>query len=153
MQFVLESITGKLPWRDCKESCGFSGSRKGHRLWDRYADDVFSVVKKTDVESFLKHLNEQDPNIRFTTEEEQNNELPLLDVRVTRQDGRLRTGVHRKKTHTDRVLSFRSHHPVSVKRSIIGSLFSRIDPHFGANDIEGREKERQHTQRRLARVH
>ena len=93
---------------------------------------------------FHEHLNEQDPNIRFTTKEEQNNELPFLDVRVTRQDGRLRTGVHRKKTHTDRVLSFKSHHPISAKRSVIGFLLSRIDSHFGADDIEGREKERQH---------
>ena len=104
------------------------------------------MIKKSNVGSFLEHLNEQDPNIRFTTEEEQNNELPFffLDVRVTCQDGRLRTGVHRKKMHTDRVLSFKSHHPISAKRSVIGSLFSRIDSHFGADDIEGQEKERQH---------
>ena len=114
------------------------------RSWDRSVDDVFLVMKKSYVASFLEHLNEKDPNIRFTTEEEQNNELPFLDVRVTRQDERLRTGVHRKKTHTDRALSFKSHHPISAKRSVIGSLFSRIDSHFGADDIEGREKERQH---------
>ena len=114
------------------------------RSWDRYADDVISVIKKSNVESFLEHLNEQDPNVRFTTEEEQNNELSFLDVRVTRQDGRLRICVHRTKTHTDRVLSFKSHHPISAKRSVIGSLFLRIDSHFGADDIEGREKERQH---------
>ena len=50
------------------------------RSWNRYVDDVFSVIKKSNVESFLEHLNEQDPNIGFTTEEEQNNELPFLDV-------------------------------------------------------------------------
>ena len=47
------------------------------RSWDIYADGVFSVIKKLNVESFLEHLNEQDPNIQFTTEEERNNELPF----------------------------------------------------------------------------
>ena len=47
------------------------------RSWDRYVD-VFLVIKKSNVEYFLEHLNEQDPNIRFTTEEERNNELPFF---------------------------------------------------------------------------
>ena len=114
------------------------------RLWDRYVDDVFAIIERRKVGSFLQHLNEQDPNIRFTTEEEQEGKLPFLDVLVTRHDGELRTGVYRKKTHTDRVLSFHSHHPMSAKRSVVGSLFARIDTHFDKNDNVGREEERQH---------
>ena len=82
------------------------------RLWKRYVDDVFSLIKRQNVDAFLQHLNDQDGNIRFTTEAEVEHRLPFLDVAVTRRDsGRLMTGVHRKPTRTDQVLAFVSHHP------------------------------------------
>ena len=130
-------------------------SAVGNLVMEELEEEAMKIAKHTgfaarsgdiyvDVEYFLEHLNEQDPNIRFTTEEELNNELPFLDVRVACQDGKLRTHVHRKKTDTDRLLFFKSHQPISAKRSAIGSLFSLIDSHVGANDIEEREKKKQH---------
>ena len=65
------------------------------RLWKRYVDDVFSLSKRQNVDAFLQHLNDQDGNIRFTTEAEVEHGLPFLDVAVTRRDsGRLMTGGH-----------------------------------------------------------
>ena len=68
--------------------------------------------------------------------------MPFLDVSVERSDGKLKTGVHRKKTHTSRVLSFASHHPMSAKRGVVISLFDRVLSHFSKDDIEGKEQER-----------
>ena len=54
------------------------------RVWLRYVDDVFSIVKKTRVEELLKHLNNQYLSIQFTVEVGTENRLPFLDVTVHR---------------------------------------------------------------------
>ena len=76
--------------------------------------------------ALMVHLNEQDENIQFTREDESaEGSLPFLDVSVERVDGKISTAVYRKPTHTDLVLSFSSHHPLSAKRSVVLSLFER----------------------------
>ena len=53
------------------------------------------------VDSFLQHLNNQEPSIRFTMETESDSKLAFLDTAVPREpDGRLTTSVYRKPTHT-----------------------------------------------------
>ena len=78
-------------------------------------DDVFSICKKKNVECFLHYLNSRDQNIHFTLELEQNGEMPFLDVWAQRTvKEKIKTGVHRKATHSGRILAFDSHHPVSA---------------------------------------
>ena len=49
-----------------------------------------------------------------------------MDVTVLRpSQGRLTTSVYRKPTHLGRYLAFGSHHPSTVKRSVVSSLASR----------------------------
>ena len=52
------------------------------------------------------------------------------------------TSVFRKKTYSNRVLAFDSHHSNNVKRAVIISLFDRVKSHFGKDDKHGQEKER-----------
>ena len=40
------------------------------RVWKRYVDDVFSILRRANVRDFLKYLNSIDDNIEFTVEEE-----------------------------------------------------------------------------------
>ena len=44
---------------------------------------------------------------------------------MRKDDGRLTTTVYRKPTHTDRYLSFSSHHPSMHKRAVVKSLMDR----------------------------
>ena len=60
-------------------------------------------------------------NIKFTKEEEHNNQLAFLDVLLTKtNDGTINTQVYRKKTHTDKILKFNSNHPTQHKIYIHG---------------------------------
>ena len=101
--------------------------RSKPKIWKCYVDDTFTILDRDKVDSFLKHLNSQQPTIRFTMETENDNKIAFLDASVSREpDGRLTTSVYRKLTHTDQYLAYDSHHPQSVKRGIVKCLYDRV---------------------------
>ncbi|KAL9987924.1 hypothetical protein ACROYT_G002307 [Oculina patagonica] len=62
------------------------------KIWKRYVDDTFTILDRENVDSFLQHLNIQQPSIRFTMETESDSKLAFLDTAVSREpDGRLTT--------------------------------------------------------------
>ncbi|XP_028407835.1 uncharacterized protein LOC114530413 [Dendronephthya gigantea] len=97
-------------------------------FWKRYVDDVASAVNKNEIDNLLKHLNSIEPSIQFTVERESEGKLAFLDTYVHRNiEGQLETDVYRKPTHTDKYLSFYSHHPKSHKKSVAKTLFQRAE--------------------------
>ena len=109
------------------------------RLWKRYVDDTFCIVKGSTVEGFLAHLNSLKPTIQFTMELETQGHLPFLDACLQRHsDGSLVTSVYRKPTHTDRYLQYDSHHPTHVKRGVVRCLFERAQ-----SIAQGRESQKE----------
>ena len=38
------------------------------KIWKRYVDNIFTILDRDRVDSFLQHLNSQQPAIRFTME-------------------------------------------------------------------------------------
>nr|VZI00632.1 unnamed protein product [Spirometra erinaceieuropaei] len=56
------------------------------KFWARYVDDTFVVIERDQVLTFQEHLNAVYPDIQFTMEEEENNQLAFLDVLVCRKD-------------------------------------------------------------------
>ena len=92
------------------------------KVWKRYVDDSFCVIKRNAVDSFHNSLNGIDHHISFTIEEENNNQIAFLDTLVTRKDNTVIVEVYRKPTHTDRYLDFYSHHD---KRHKISALLYR----------------------------
>ena len=96
------------------------------RIWKRYVDDVFCIIKKGKEDELLKNLNSHRSSIQFTMEKEVNGSLSFLDCNLNKkEDNFLEVSIHRKPTHTDRYLNFRSHHPAQVKRGIVKCLFDR----------------------------
>ena len=64
-------------------------------------DDTCCILRTSDVDGLLNHLNSLRPTIKFTMELEEEGSLPFLDTRVTRlTNGKLDITVYRKKTHT-----------------------------------------------------
>nr|VZI14026.1 unnamed protein product [Spirometra erinaceieuropaei] len=99
-------------------------------FWRRYVDDTFVIVKKDMLQHFHSLLNAVFPDIKFTRGEEQEQQLPFLDVLVRRNlNGELETTVYRKATNTTQLLSFHSNYPVAHKRSCVKTLFKRIQTH------------------------
>ncbi|BHF63011.1 hypothetical protein SprV_0200600000 [Sparganum proliferum] len=121
--FIAEVVLQRL------ESLVFQHHRP--KFWARYVDDTFVVIERDQVLTFKERLNSVFPDIQFTMEEEENNQLAFLDVLVCRKDcGGLKTKVFRKATNTTQILNFNSNHPISHKRSCVRMLYRRVETHF-----------------------
>ena len=96
------------------------------KFFRRYVDDIFLLFDKQDqVKKFLRYLNSRHQNMKFTYEEEQNETLAFLDIKITRTAGRFTTSVYRKKTFSGVYLNFGSFLPVEYKRGLIATLLHR----------------------------
>ncbi|XP_076051567.1 uncharacterized protein LOC143031510 [Oratosquilla oratoria] len=71
------------------------------KLWTRYVDDVFAILKDRDVDGFLEQLNGKHEAIQFEMEKEAEGELPFLDVMVKRRNLRRRRGRRRSEDKAD----------------------------------------------------
>ncbi|BHF72756.1 hypothetical protein SprV_0401582700 [Sparganum proliferum] len=100
------------------------------KFWARYVDDTFVVIERDPVLKLKEHLNAIFPDIQFTMEEEENNQLAFLDVLVCRKVcGGLKTKMFRKATNWTQILNFNSNHPISHKRSCVRALCRRAETH------------------------
>ena len=91
----------------------------------RYVDDCFVLFRSaTHVQPFLRYLNSQHTNIKFTCEQEKEGVLPFLDVNVKR-DAVFNTSLYRKPTFTGLYTHFSSFVPQLYKSNLITCLFTR----------------------------
>ena len=111
------------------------------KFYVRYVDDVFAVFKKKgDVEEFLKVLNDQHPQLKFTVETTDST-LPFLDVEIKLTDGDVDTWVYRKKTDTKTILAFESLAPPSWKTGLWKCLLSRAEKICSNATLLAKEKD------------
>ena len=89
-------------------------------------DDTFVLFKdKSHAESFLNFINGFHPNIEFSMDVEENNQLPFLDISVSRHNGEFMTGIFRKSTFTGLGLNFFSYCPFNFKMNSCKTLLHR----------------------------
>jgi hypothetical protein len=99
----------------------------GIQVWLRYVDDIFATCSdKTQADNIMHFLNKQHPNIRFTTEYEEDNKLPFLDTCVIRGTEKYRTNIYHKKTFTGVYLNWKSLTSRQYKLKLIYCLMDRI---------------------------
>jgi len=116
IEFLKQSAIASVPV-ECKP-----------KLWKRYVDDILEVIKKHGEDGLTQHLNSVDDtgSIKFTAEQEQDEQIPFLDTLIVRKtDRRVKLLVYRKKTRTDQYLHFSSHHPLQHKLSVVRTLLDR----------------------------
>ena len=89
--------------------------------------DTFVIQQQAQKQAFLDHINSIDPIIMFTVEgHQQNGAIPFLDTLVTPEaDNSLSITMYCKPIHTDQYLQWDSHHNLSTKFSVIGTLTHR----------------------------
>ena len=80
-----------------------------------------------------------DPHISFTTEQENNGQIPFLDTLISCNNGTISKNIYRKPTHTDRYLNFNSHRDKKHKVSTTATLLHRALNLPNTN--EGRNRE------------
>ena len=94
-------------------------------LWLRYVDDTFTFIRKTEIQEVKGVLNNFHPNIKFTHEEEAENAIAFLDVKITRKNDGLVTDVYRKKTDTNIYINWKSFAPRTWKIGTLKGLVTR----------------------------
>ena len=96
------------------------------RVWLRYVDDTFTIIKEDQIENIIGVLNNYHASIKFTHEIENVGNLPFLDVKVTRNmDGVFSTSVYRKQTDTNIYVHWKAHAPKIWKIGTLKGLFRR----------------------------
>ena len=95
-------------------------------FYRRYVDDTFLIFKEPQhIELFLHHLNSQHPNIKFTSEVENNKSISFLDIKMYNNPTGFTTEVYRKPTYTGLGLNFLSFIPEQFKINCIKTLLNR----------------------------
>ena len=89
------STTAEI-YMQAHESTAISTALHPPKVWERSVDDVYSIVKRTQLENFFHHINNLHQNIKFTMEEESNGELAFLDTLLKRNNGEISVLVYRK---------------------------------------------------------
>ena len=113
-------------------------------LWKRYVDDILEKIKTGHTQQLTDHLNTVDNtgSIKFTHEEETNNEIAFLDLKIHHnEDGSIKLKIHRKPTHTDQYLLWTSEHPTEHKLSVVRTLYHRATI---VTDTQDRAEEEAH---------
>lgn len=95
------------------------------RIWYRYVDDTFAVVKSSEFDTVFEAINSRYDSIKFTyeKEEETSHTIAFLDLNIRRIGREIGFSVHRKLTTTDRYIthdSFCSHqHKIAAFNSMV----------------------------------
>ena len=96
------------------------------KLWYRYVDDTFTIIRKGKVEEVLSSLNSFHESIKFTYEKEKDGVISFLDVKViTKMNHTFDTDIHRKKTDTNVYMNWNSFAPRAWKIGTLKGLIRR----------------------------
>ena len=95
-------------------------------LYSRYMDDILRDIEKNQIAEKLQELNSLHPALKFTIEEESNNTIPFLDMKIIRTENTLSSTWYTKKTDTGLTMNFHSLSPTKYKKSVVSGLIHRI---------------------------
>ena len=89
-------------------------------------DDIIRSIKRRDIESILRAINELHPSLKFTIERENEGRLPFLDMLIIRMYQKLSSTWYNKPTDTGLVMNYLALAPKKYKRSVVSGFVHRI---------------------------
>ena len=97
-------------------------------LFSRYMDDILRDIKKNEIKGKLVEINNIHPSLEFTHEEENENEnsIAFLDMKITRSNGTLSSMWYTKPTDTGLTMNFHAVAPLKYKKSVVSGFVHRI---------------------------
>jgi hypothetical protein len=108
--------------------------------WLRYRDDIFVLAPPdaiSKVKSFIQLFHK---DIKFTFEHEnEQQQIPFLDVLITRHNNHFSHKLYKKPQQTTRTLNFHSNHPTAAKANLVRNEAKRIKNLTEQPDQVGRE--------------
>jgi hypothetical protein len=118
-------------------------SKHNIKEYFRYVDDIILVHidKLTNIHVVLDEFNNLTPKLKFTLEEEQNNQINFLDFTIIKNHKGLSFDIYRKPTTTDIIIPKVSCHPNEQKISAIRYYCDRLLTY--RLTPENREKEKE----------
>lgn len=75
--------------------------------------------------NILDVFNSYHPRIKFTVELETDSHINYLDMRIIREDHKLKFDVYRKEISSLRLLNYISYHPEIQKLNVVDAFISR----------------------------
>ena len=95
-------------------------------IYRKYADDTLLIFhSKNYIEKFRNYLNRQHKNIKFTSENENENSISFLDIKITRDNNKFMTSVYHKSTFSGVFTNFGCFIPKSYKYNLLFTLLHR----------------------------
>ena len=96
------------------------------KVFKRCVDDIFVMfLCQSHLKDFVNYMNTKHPNIKFTSEFEQNDIFSFLDVKITCSNNQSIRSVFRKATFSAAFTYFKSFMPVMYKFDLVHTLLHR----------------------------
>ena len=80
------------------------------KIWEDFVDDVYSILKRTQLGNIFYHIKNLHQNIKFTMEKESNGELMFLDTLLKWNNVKISLLLYSKPTHTYQYLHYSIHY-------------------------------------------
>lgn len=96
------------------------------KLYYRYMDDIIRSIKRHEIDSILRAINELHPMLQFTIEREIDGRLAFLDMLIIRLNQKLSSTWYNKPTDTGLVMNYLALSPKKYKRSVVSGFVHRI---------------------------
>ena len=96
------------------------------QLYARYMDDVVRDIETEKREEKLEEINGLNEYLKFTMEVEVSGELPVLDLKLMNNAGKLTSTWYSKPTDTGLVMNYHALAPRRYKKSVVAGFIYRI---------------------------
>jgi hypothetical protein len=116
---------------------------KKHKLagYYRYVDDILIIynTSQSNITDILQDFNNIHPNMLFTAEHEEKQQLNFLDITIHKNHNEWEFSIHRKPTFTDTIIPYDSNHPHQHKHATTRYLHNRMHNY----NIQGKHLEKE----------